>query len=202
LDTEGREHTSLLSTSTPEHLSATFVKLPRERIREFRFQIRPYRWAEFKNVQLQPSAGNAPSGMTSRAWIRFNFTAVELREVAGVRWLAIDYLDDVHGQCEKSFPWEANIPGFTAETRTSEFLKDDVSPPVRHQRVEYKMPDSATREELNKLRENLERALKYKTVRLEPGERQSSLLLFELPGVGGGSLKAWLKVTPPLKIGQ
>ena len=36
--------------------------------------------------------------------------------------------------------------------------------------------------------------------RLELGEQQASLLLFELPGVEGGSLKAWVKVVLPLKV--
>jgi|GEM_PF-1134466 len=137
----------------------------------------------------------------TNAWIRFTFTAVELREVAGVRWLAIDYVDDVHGDCQKSFPWETTIPGFKAETRTSEFVKDHKdSPTVRHQRVEYRMPKSAPREQLERLRENLATALQQKSFRLELGEQQAPLLLFELPGAEGGSLKAWIRVMPPLEI--
>jgi hypothetical protein len=72
------------------------------------------------------------------AWIRFTFTAVELRETAGVHRLAIDYLDDVHGAGQKAFPWESTIAGFTPTTTTSEFLNDDKGfAPVRHQRAEY-----------------------------------------------------------------
>src|SRR6185295_18044713 len=84
----------------------------------------------------------AAADTNTTPWIRFTFTAVELREVQGVRWLAIDYLDDVHGECQKSFPWETTIPGFKAETTTSEFLGGDKAVPVRHQRVEYRIPDS------------------------------------------------------------
>jgi len=62
------------------------------------------------------------------------------------------------------------------------------------------MPDSVPREQLDSLRENVERALKQKSVRLELGENQSPFLLFELPGAEGGSLKAWVKVVPPLEI--
>jgi hypothetical protein len=143
----------------------------------------------------------SPGATDMNPWIRFTFTAVELRDIAGARWLAIDYVDDVHGNCQKAFPWEATIPGFTATTRTSEFVKDDKgSPPVRHQRIEYRLPDSAPREQLERLRENLENALKQKSVRLELGENEVPVLLFELPGAEGGSFKAWVKVVPPLKV--
>ncbi len=137
----------------------------------------------------------------STPWIRFTFTAVELREIAGVRWLAIDYLDDVHGDCQKAFPWETTIPGFKAQTRSTEFVTDakDASPAVRHQRIEYRMPDTSPRDQLERLRDNLEKALQRKSFRLELGEQQAPLLLFELPGVEGGSLKAWIKVMPPLE---
>jgi predicted Ser/Thr protein kinase len=137
-------------------------------------------------------------------WIRFTFTAVELREVKGVRWLAIDYLDDVHGECQKSFPWETTIPGFTATTRATEFVTDakDSSPAVRHQRIEYRMPDSSPREQLERLRDELEKTLKQKSFRLELGENEVPLTLFELPGVEGGSLKARIKVVPPLTLPQ
>ena len=138
----------------------------------------------------------------SPPWIRFTFTAVELREVKGVRWLAIDYLDDVHGECQKSFPWETTIPGFKAETRATEFVTDAKggSPSVRHQRIEYRMPDSSPRDQLERLRDELEKKLQRKSFRLELGEDQVPLTLFELPGVEGGSLKARIKVMPPLKV--
>ena len=146
----------------------------------------------------QPGVPAEP--MKSTPWIRFTFTAVELREVAGVRWLAIDYVDDAHGDCQKSFPWETTIPGFKADTRMTEFVTDakDSSPPVRHQRIEYRIPDSAPRDQLERLHDNLEKALKQKSFRLELAESQTPLLLFELPGKDGGSLKAWVKVAPPL----
>ena len=134
----------------------------------------------------------------SPPWIGFTFTAVELRNVQGARWLAIDYLDDIHGDCEKSFPWETTIPGFKAETRTSEYLNEDdkSSPPARHQRVEYRIPSSIPTEQLQELRDRVERRLKHKRFRQELNDSQAPLLLFELPGVEGGSLKAWLKVIP------
>jgi len=147
-------------------------------------------------------APRAPSVTANTTpWIRFTFTAVELRDLAGARWLAIDYVDDVHGDCQKAFPWETTVPGFKAETRTTQFVKEDKdSPAVRHQRIEYRMPDSAPREQLDKLREDVEQALKQKSVRLESEE--SPFLLFELPRAEGGSLKAWVKVVPPLNLDE
>jgi predicted Ser/Thr protein kinase len=143
-----------------------------------------------------PPVNSAANG-AERPWIGFTFTAVELREVAGVRWLAIDYLDDVHGEAQKAFPWEATIPGFKPETRTSEFLGGDKgSPPVRHQRAEYRMPDSVPRGELEKLRDNVAKGLNQRSFRLGLGERK---LLFEFATSDGGTIKAWLAVMPPLK---
>ncbi len=157
--------------------------------------------------------------------IGFTITAVELREVQGVRWLAIDYLDDVHGDVEKSFPWETTIPGFKAAIRTSEFLGGDTNAPVRHQRVEYRVPDSLSRDKLEMFRDLLTQALKQKSFRLEPGEEKLLFELLPVEGGGflvgldgkvltgldgkpmdadavaafGGSLKARIKVGPPLK---
>jgi hypothetical protein len=132
-------------------------------------------------------------------WIGFTITTVELREVNGVRWLAIDYLDDVHGDCQKSFPWETTIPGFKAETRTSEFFKEpeDTSPAVRHQRVEYRLPDSVSRPEAEVFATNVRIELNQKSFRLAMGEEKT---LFDFYPEAGGSLKARIKVLPPLKI--
>lgn len=129
------------------------------------------------------------------AWMQFTFTAVELRAVAGQRWLAIDYLDKVNGDCQKAFPWEANIPGHRPETRTSEFAVDVADPlAARHQRIEYRLPDSIPHEQLEQLRSNVEKALKQKTIRLELGEQKS---LFEFGNSSDTALKAWIKVIPP-----
>ncbi|MCW5553650.1 MAG: protein kinase [Verrucomicrobiae bacterium] len=127
--------------------------------------------------------------------ISFTFTAVELREVDGKRWLAIDYLDEVQGECQKSFPWETKIPGFKAEVRTSEFAKDPQDPSApRHQRVEYLLPDSLARGSLEQFRKNVENALKHKTIRLELGQEK---LLFELGSSSDTALKTWIRVIPP-----
>ncbi len=195
VDAGGKEHPSLLSNKTRESLSATFVNVPLDRIREFRFQVRPYRWTEFKNVPLEPPVGAVESDTSP--WIRFTVTAVELREVEGKRWLAIDYLDDVHGHCQKAFAWEATLPGFQAETRTTEFLKEDKdSPPLRHQRFEYRLPDSMRRDQLEQWRGVAEQALKHKSFRLALGEQR---LLFQFSTSEEASLKAWIKVVPLVK---
>jgi hypothetical protein len=142
--------------------------------------------------------GKSPAISTDgAAWIGFTFTAVELREVNGKRWLAIDYLDDVHGGCQKSFPWESKIPGFHPEVRASEFAKDPTDPTAaRHQRVEYLLPDSVQSEPLQQLRSNVEKALKQQTIRVEAGQEK---LLFEFGSSSDTALKAWLKVASSSK---
>jgi predicted Ser/Thr protein kinase len=140
-------------------------------------------------------ARHLASASTNTPWMQFTFTAIELRELEGKRWLAIDYLDEVQGDCQKSFPWETKIPGFRAEVRTSEFAKDpsDNSAP-RHQRVEYLLPDSLSRAPLEQLRNDVEKALKHKSIRLELGQEK---LLFEFGSSSDTALKAWIKVIPP-----
>lgn len=134
----------------------------------------------------------APVTGDSAPWIQFTFTAVELREVKGKWWLAIDYLDKVNGNCQKAFPWESNIPGHRPETRSSEFAVDVADPLApRHQRVEYLLPDSIQREQLEQLRSNVEKALKQQTIRLELGQEK---LLFEFGSSSDTALKAWIKV--------
>jgi hypothetical protein len=205
VDTKGREHASHTRLTSGERHTFTFQNLSPYHVREYRLEVRPYRWAEFKNVQLSPASivpvraplgGQAPT-TNDAPWIQFTFTAVDLREVDGKRWLAIDYVDKVNGTCQKSFPWEANIPGHRPETRASEFAVD-VSDPLaaRHQRIEYLLPDSIRREPLEQLRSNVEKALKQKTIRLGLGEQKS---LFEFGSSSEAALKAWIKVIPPLK---
>ncbi|HMJ90856.1 MAG TPA: protein kinase, partial [Candidatus Acidoferrum sp.] len=154
--------------------------------------------------QRDTSAPNLPNVPTisatneeaTNAFIRFTFTAVELREAGGVRWLAIDYLDDVHGEVEKVFMRDSNIPGFKAETRTSEFAGGDKSAPVRHQRVEYRMPNSVPREQLEKFRDTVAKALNQKSIRLKLSEEKELFTLVD----DGGALKARIKVMASLKI--
>jgi hypothetical protein len=179
--------------------------------------LKPVRQVKYVNTPAALETNTTP-------YIRFTITAVELREVQGVRWLAIDYLDNVQGGAEKSFPWENTIPGFTATTRTSEFLGGDTNAPVRHQRVEYRMPDSIHRDQLERMRDQIARTLERKSFRLELGEEkllfemiplaQSQVMLAPPEGVAtekeisevaqgfGGSFKARIKVMPPLDLGS
>ena len=205
VDDRGLTHVSTTRHTTGERHQFTLLRLSPRRVREYQFQVRPYRWAEFRDVQLAPaSSGSVRSplakstvAMEAAASIRFSFLAVELREVDGKRWLAIDYLDEVHGDCQKSFPWESNIPGFKPEVRTSEYAKDpQVSTGVRHQRVEYLLPDSVHGDAVEKLRSNVEQALKQKTHRIGLGEQKP---LFEFGNSSDTALKAWIKVGSPQK---
>ena len=128
-------------------------------------------------------------------WVMLTFTAVELREVAGGRWLAMDYLDQVNGGCEKSFPWESSISDFKATIRTSEFFKDmKASPPMRHQRIEYRIPDSLPRESFKALHAAVEKQWKFQSILLKPGEQK---MLFEIFATDNTSLKAWVKAGLP-----
>jgi hypothetical protein len=151
------------------------------------------------NNGLKDAAQHLGSATTNAAvWIRFTFTAVELRKVGGTNWLAVDYQDDVHGACSKAFPWELTLPNANAEVRTSEFVKEyQVSPAVRHQRIEYKLPDAMKREQLDQLRINVEKALREKSVRLGLGEKS---LLFGVSTTEGVSIKAWVEVKPPSPV--
>jgi len=203
VDDRGVKHASATRHATGERHQFTLPRLSPLRVREYQFQVRPYRWAEFKDVQLMPASDGptrasltpTAAASTAAARVRFTFLAVELREVEGKRWLALDYLDEVYGDCQKSFPWESNIPGFKAEVRTSEFSQDaQVSPGVRHQRVEYRLPDSLSRSAADDLRRSVEQALKQKTVQLGAGEQK---LLFEFGSSSDRALRAWIKVIPP-----
>ena len=143
-------------------------------------------------------------------WIRFTFTAVEIREEPDVSgnplrtkptkyWLRIDYLDDVHGSAEKAFSCDANIPGFKAQVNTGEWVRDSQGLSLAgHHFVEYLLPypggDSVR---VYGLRNGVKQALERKTFQLASGEEK---VLFEISNLMGGPLKARLNVVPPSKI--
>jgi hypothetical protein len=56
-DSEGKEHVPGTwggeSRGNSSNDTAIFHDLPLSSIKEFRFQVRPYYWVEFKNVSLQ-----------------------------------------------------------------------------------------------------------------------------------------------------
>jgi len=202
VDDQGNEHASTTHHATGERHQFTLPRLEPKRVREYQFQVRPYRWAEFSEVQLSP-ASNGPTRApltrpatpaSSNAWMSFTFTAVEWREVDGKRWLAIDYLDEVHGEVHKSFPWESQIPNFKPEVRTSEYFKEaQTASGLRHQRVEYRLPDTVPRDSVEELRRSVEQALKHKTIKVNAGDQK---VMFEFGSSSDTALKAWIKVTP------
>jgi hypothetical protein len=52
---DGSEHVTRLSNDKDGSAgTVVFHDLPLSSIKEFRFQVRPYRWVEFQNVALQP----------------------------------------------------------------------------------------------------------------------------------------------------
>jgi hypothetical protein len=58
-DTNGTEHSYSMGTGTPSEGSTTwtytFRKLPLEQVREFRIQVQPVHWVEFRNIRLNPT---------------------------------------------------------------------------------------------------------------------------------------------------
>jgi predicted Ser/Thr protein kinase len=150
-----------------------------------------------RNASAEAKRRSRTAAKISEPSITFTITAVELREAAGERWLAIDYLDDVHGNAEKVFMRDSDIPGFKAVSRTSEFVGGSKSAPVRHQRVEFLMPKRAPREKLESFRNDVAKALNQKSFKLGIGEEKT---LFEFSPTEGGSLKARIMVTRPTDI--
>ena len=124
---------------------------------------------------------------------------MELREDAGVLWLAIDYEDDVHGDCERVFRWDANVPGFEGQSRTTSFASQKLgSPPVRRQRAEFKLPDFLDRAGAQQFRDEVAKALVTQSVVARVGEDQP---VFKLPlgdrGTLGASVGARLRAPSP-----
>lgn len=62
IDASGKEHlgsNSYESSSDLARTTARFDKLSLSLVKQFRFEIRPYRWAEFRNISLQPGVRTA-----------------------------------------------------------------------------------------------------------------------------------------------
>jgi hypothetical protein len=76
VDLDGQEHRSARHYNAVGDLASTgghFKSLRLDRVQEFRFEVRPYRWFEFRDVALQPAVAGAgpensndPSSPTSR----------------------------------------------------------------------------------------------------------------------------------------
>lgn len=141
--------------------------------------------------------------------IQFTFTSVELRDEAGSRWLAVDYVEQARGGCEHTFRYDAQVPGFTAQTRMDSALSDAKAgfDPVTHQRVLWKLPGSMTRSNSLALRDLVAKEWVNKSVVIEPGDER---VLFKSLVREGGTLAAAVGVrlttentgggSPPRKV--
>jgi hypothetical protein len=88
VDNDGIEQRSVESNTSRGHVTATFKDRALENIKRFRLKTRPYRWAIFENVQLEPQKGGLDSG------VRVSFEDVRLDESDGVRRLELHYTLD------------------------------------------------------------------------------------------------------------
>ena len=121
--------------------------------------------------------------------IQFTFTTVELREEAGARWLAMDYVEQVRGDCQQTFRYDARVPGFIAQTRKDSRLSDAKAgfAPVMHQRIMWKLPDSLPQGDALALRDLVAKEWIGKSAAIGPDNER---LLFKASVPGGGTLAA------------
>ena len=129
---------------------------------------------------VQPTIESAPK-------IQFIFTTIDLREEEGARWLAMDFVEQIRGDCQRTLRYNANVPGFTPQSRTTAFMTDAKAgfAPVLHQRVSWKLPDSLPQSDAEALRELVAKERIGKPIILEPGEEYP---LFKVVVPGGGTL--------------
>ena len=123
-----------------------------------------------------------PTGTKTTNWIRYTMTAVELRQLADGRWLAMDFVTDTQGGCERAFRVHGN--GFKAHTRISESLFEPKgSPPVRHQRVEWLLPEAVKETAALAFRDALAKEVVGQSVTVYEGE-QRPLFRFPIGTIG------------------
>jgi len=125
--------------------------------------------------------------MEAAPMIQFTFTSVELREEAAARWLTMEYVEQVRGNCERTFRYDARVPGFTAQTRMDSAMSDTQAgfAPVLHQRVLWKLPDSLPPAEALALRDLVAKEWMGKPTAIEPGDER---VLFKTLLPNGGTL--------------
>ncbi len=134
------------------------------------------------------SAESAAVGLKETApMIQFTFTSVELREEQGARWLAMDYNEQVRGDCQHTFRYDARVPGFTAQTRMDAGLTDAKAgfAPVLRQRVLWKLPDSLPQSDALALRDLVAKEWIGKPTAIEPDDER---VLFKTLVPDGGTL--------------
>jgi serine/threonine protein kinase len=149
-------------------------------------------WVEafhFNSPQLKASLPRPNT--ESNTWIRYTFTAVEILEEAGRRWLAFDYVGQTHGPCERAFRSEFKVPGFEGLVRLQESLsQENDTADVRHQRAAFLLPPSVSRPASERLRNDLA-AIVAKSLKVCAGDEAP---LFQLHLENGGTMAAWLNV--------
>jgi hypothetical protein len=107
----------------------------------------------------------------------------------------MDYVQQTRGDCERTFRYNANVPGFTVQTRTTAFMTDAKAgfAPVLHQRVSWKLPDSLPPAEAQALRDLVAKEWVGKSAVIEPRDER---VLFKVVVPGGGSLVTAVGVKP------
>ena len=145
--------------------------------------------AQAEAVTTPVTTPPTPSPDEGPAMIQFTFTSVDLRDDAEGQWLTMDYVEQVRGNAERFFRYDARAPGFTASTRVVSFMSDAKAgfPPVRHQRVFWKLPDSFPLGEAQALRELVAREWAGKSVAIGVDEER---ILFKTLVPDGGTLAA------------
>jgi hypothetical protein len=124
--------------------------------------------------------------------ISFTITAVDLRLEKGQRWLTIQYVGDVRGDCERVFRAEAH--GFKSTTRTTESIANPPgSPPVRAQRVEWLIPEGVSDAEAEAFRAAVTKSIREKSFVVAQGAERR---LFNLPVGSVGNLSVVIGAIP------
>jgi tRNA A-37 threonylcarbamoyl transferase component Bud32 len=137
----------------------------------------------------EPAAVAMENAVEAAPMIQFTFTSVELREEAGARWLAMDYVEQVRGDCQHTFRYDARVPGFTAQTRKDSHLSDAKAgfAPVMHQRISWKLPDALPQADALALRDLVAKEWIGKSAAIGPDNER---LLFKASVPDGGTLAA------------
>ena len=142
-------------------------------------------------TETAAAASTAPGDFKTA--IQFTFTTVEVREEEGARWLAMDFVQQARGNCERTIRYDARVPGFPAVTRTTAFLSDAKAGFARvvHQRISWKLPESLAQSTALELRDLIAREWIGKSAAVEPGDER---ILFKALIPNGGSLAASIGV--------
>jgi tRNA A-37 threonylcarbamoyl transferase component Bud32 len=127
------------------------------------------------------------------AAIQFTFTAAMVVREDDASWLALDYAEQVRGDCQRYFRYDASVPGFTATTRARSFMTDGRRgfAPVMHQRIAWKLPPTLSEEGARALTERAIGEWVGKAIVVEPGQER---VLFRCAIPEGGRLTGFLGV--------